>query len=212
MLSRTGRRAWPTILESNMRPLYLLGLVYVALCGGLLWAGRPEPVSSSVPIPVGIPTHGASLLSGPEWFQRMKPFCNPVEVDTRVRFEPPPAGLEGAAYGAGCYALAGKIERARELILGLDEAERIGAANIVFELAHPVADAGDDRSAGPIMALVVEFSPANYMALYHAGASEYALGQPALARDHLNRFLALYHQDDGWTGNARQMLTQLGPP
>lgn len=191
-----------------MRALYTLGLVYVTLCGGLLWLGRAAPLP--VIAAAGQPTHPASHRSGPEWFQAMKPFCNPVEVETRVRFEPPPAGLEGAAYAAGCFALAGKVSRARDLIVALDQAGRLSAANIVFELAHPVADAGDDRAAGPIMELVVEFSPDNYMALYHAGASEYALGQPDAARRNLSRFVELYRENDGWTANAQKMLAELG--
>jgi tetratricopeptide (TPR) repeat protein len=190
-----------------MRSLYALGLLYVALCGALLWAGRPAPAAD---ITQAAPAHGpVTGLTGPEWFQRMKPFCNPVEVETQVRFAPPPAGFEGAAYGAGCYALAGKIDKARELIMALGSGEQRQAANIVFDLAHPVADAGDDKSAGPIMAMVVEFTPDNYMALYHAGASEYALGQPDLARKHLERFLELYRQNDGWRSNATTMLARL---
>jgi hypothetical protein len=104
-----------------MRALYALGLLYIALCGGLLWMGRAE---AAVPVvPVQAEPHPSAHLSGPEWFQRMKPFCNPVEVDTRVRFEPPPAGYEGVAYGAGCFALAGRIARARELLSSLDASE-----------------------------------------------------------------------------------------
>jgi hypothetical protein len=190
-----------------MRALYTLGVLYVALCGALLWAGRSSP--SAGPVPAAPPHLPVTAMSGPEWFRRMKPFCNPVEVETQARFVPPPPGFEGAAYGAGCFALAGKIDRARELIAALDANERLRAANIVFDLAHPVADAGDDKSAGPIMALVVEFSPDNYMALYHAGASEFILGQPDLARTHLTRFLELYQQNDGWHSNAIDMLGRL---
>ena len=51
--------------------------------------------------------------------------------------------------------------------------DRAGAANVLFEVAHPVADAGDDRASGPMMELVLEYWPNNYMALYHAGMSEY---------------------------------------
>ena len=194
-----------------MRALYALGLLFIALCGGLIWMGRalPAPVLPVQPV-TPTPSHPAPQISGPEWFQRMKPFCNPVEVETRVRFQPPPAGYEGAAYGAGCFALAGKIGHARELILALESSQRRMAADLVFELAHPVADAGDDTAAGPIMGMVVEFSPDNYMALYHAGASEYALGQPALAHRHLARFLELYKQPDGWRSNAEAMLAKLG--
>jgi hypothetical protein len=194
-----------------MRALYTLGLLYVVVCGSLVWLGvgvRPT-VTPTPTVPAQRPSHAASQLTGPEWFQRMKPFCNVVEVETRMRFEPPPAGGEGSAYGAGCYALAGKIDHARALILALDAGQRQSAADVVFELAHPVADAGDDKSAGPIMELVVEFSTYNYMAMYHAGASEFALGQPALAKQHLTRFLELYQQADGWRSSAQSMLAKI---
>ena len=194
-----------------MRPLYALGLLYIALCGGLIWMARAQPVPGLAPAPSPSQPapHQVTGISGPEWFQRMKPFCNPVEVETRIRFEPPPTGYEGVAYGAGCFALAGKIVQARELLMTLESAERRQAADLVFELAHPVADAGDDTSAGPIMGMVVEFSPHNYMALYHAGASEFALGQPELSRRHLSRFLELYQQPDGWRSNAESMIARL---
>jgi hypothetical protein len=197
-----------------MRALYSMGLLFIALCGGLLWLGRAQAVpAAGVPAPpAGLAPHPVSQLTGPEWFRQMKPFCNPVEVETRVRYQPPPPGYEGVAYGAGCFALAGKIARARELLLTLEEAQRQMAADVVFELAHPVADAGDDASAGPIMGLVVEFSAYNYMALYHAGASEFALGQSGPARTHLTRFLELYQSEDGWRGNARSMLARLDAP
>ncbi len=194
-----------------MRALYAMGLLFIALCGGLLWLGRAQPVpATALPVaPAELSPHPVSQLSGPEWFRQMKPFCNPVEVETRVRFRPPPPGYEGVAYGAGCFALAGKIGRARELLLTLETAQRRMAADVVFELAHPVADAGDDASAGPIMGMVVEFSTNNYMALYHAGASEFALGQPEPARTHLTRFLELYKAEDGWRSNAQSMLAKL---
>lgn len=192
-----------------MRALYAIGLLFIALCGGLVWIGHARPAAALAAGPVELAPHLVSPLSGPQWFQQMKPFCNPVEVETRVRFQPPPAGYEGVAYGAGCFALAGKIARARELLLTLETGQRRMAADVVFELAHPVADAGDDASAGPIMGLVVEFSTDNYMALYHAGASEFALGQRDLSRTHLRRFLELYSSEDGWRGNARSMLAKL---
>jgi cytochrome c-type biogenesis protein CcmH/NrfG len=72
-----------------------------------------------------------------------------------------------------------------------------------------VADAGDDASAGPIMRLVVEYQPRNYMALYHAGISEYMLGHLDYARSHLERFLQLYTAEDGWRSNAREVLGRI---
>ena len=73
-----------------------------------------------------------------------------------------------------------------------------------------MADAGDDLSAGPIMELVVEFWPNHYMALYHAGMSRHALGQPDLARPHLESFLEHYEANDGWRRNAIRVLREIG--
>jgi tetratricopeptide (TPR) repeat protein len=110
---------------------------------------------------------------------------------------------------AACYALAGKIGRARETIDRLAAGDRPAAAGIVFAVGHPVADAGDDESAGPIMRLVVEYQPDNYMALYHAGISEYILGHADLARANLEKFLSIYQAEDGWRANARTVLGRL---
>ena len=193
-----------------MRTLYLLGSGYLAVCVLLLLAPKPAR-----PQPQPTPPHHTtppSTGSAPEWFTAMKPFCNAVEVQTRIEYQPPPSGLEGAGYGAACYALAGKIDEARGLILGLPEGERAGAAGIVFNIGHPVADAGDDKSAGPIMELVLEFCPDNYMAQYHAGMSEYVLGLPDLARTHLRTFLQQYQANDGWRQNALEVLGRLEGP
>jgi hypothetical protein len=92
----------------------------------------------------------------------------------------------------------------------LESGARSTAAGIVFAIGHPVADAGDDQSAGPIMRLVVSYQPENYMALYHAGMSEYILGQMDLAKTHLTQFLDLYHENDGWRSNALDVLHRLG--
>ena len=78
----------------------------------------------------------------------------------------------------------------------------------MFEIGHPVADAGDDKSAGPIMELVVEFCPNHYMALYHAGASEFALGQGELARQHLESIPPATTTRTTAGGPARSMIVQ----
>ena len=184
------------------RVLYAAGWGYVALCGWVLVrpGGTLRPAHAPAPA-----FHG----DAGQWFSRMKPFCNAVEVEVQQQYTPPPAGAEGAGYSAACFALAGKIDRARATIDHLDSAERPAAAGIVFSVGHPVADAGDDQSAGPIMRLVVEYQPDNYMALYHAGISEYILGHTDLARTHLERFLAIYHAEDGWRSNARTVLDRI---
>jgi hypothetical protein len=189
------------------RALYAAGWGYVALCGVVL-ATRADPVPAGrggEPVSPVAPFRGEAG----EWFAKVKPFCNAVEVEVRQQYAPPPATVDGAGYSAACYALAGKIDRARETIDRLSEGDRSTAAGIVFMVGHPVADAGDDQSAGPIMRLVVTYQPDNYMALYHAGMSEYILGQMALARTHLRQFVALYGTEDGWRGNALDVLRRL---
>jgi hypothetical protein len=106
-------------------------------------------------------------------------------------------------------ALAGKIDDARRAIDALGDADRQRAANIVFEIGHPVADAGDDRSAGPIMELVIDYVPGHYMALYHAGMAEYMLGQRDVAKHNLTEFLRFYSPKDGWRSNAEEVLGRL---
>ena len=189
------------------RALYAAGWGYVALCGLVLLTRSgvaPGAHGGESPAPAA-PFRGAAG----EWFAQVKPFCNAVEVEVRQQQLPAPATVDGAGYSAACYALAGKIDRAREVIDRLPSSDRSTAAGIVFEIGHPVADAGDDQSAGPIMRLVVSYQPRNYMALYHAGMSEYILGQMDLARTHLTQFLDLYHSADGWRSNALDVLHRL---
>ena len=191
-----------------MRKLYLLGFAWLALGGlSLVTAAAPPVVLRHG---VAQPTEYSG--SGGAWFQTARPFCNPVEVNVRIRWNPPPEGLQGTGYAAACFALAGRVDQARNLILELDPDDRWRAAGIVFNVGHPVADAGDDRAAGPIMELVVEFWPNHYMALYHAGASRWALGEPDGARRYLRDFLDSYEIEDGWTANARSILDEIDQP
>jgi hypothetical protein len=185
------------------RALYAAGWGYVALCGLLVATPRPRQ-------PGGL--HGPTAPFRGEaaaWFAGMKPFCNAVEVEVQQQYRPAPEGPQGSGYSAACFALAGKIERARATIDRLPAGDRSEAAGIVFAVGHPVADAGDDASAGPIMRLVVEYPSGNYMALYHAGISEDILGHAEVARTHLQRFLAIYQPEDGWRANAKAVLARL---
>jgi hypothetical protein len=162
-------------------------------------------------VPAPRPAPAAAGFGGPadQWFAAIKPYCNEVEVEVMQRQHPAPQTLEGRGFSAACYALGGKLARARAVIDALQPQSRPRAAGIVFNVAHPVADAGDDRSAGPIMELVIDYWPSNYMALYHAGMSEYALGERVPARSHLESFLSLYHEDDAWRRNALDVLQRL---
>lgn len=152
-----------------------------------------------------------SLNPAQQWFQNIKPHCNSVEVITTMKNSPPPKTTEGMGYAAACYALAGKIDQAEELIKPLTKKQQKYAAGIVFGIGHPVADAGDDQSAGPIMNLVVKYQPWNYMALYHAGMSAYILGDLETSQQHLESFLEIYQNNDGWRKNAITVLNRIKP-
>jgi hypothetical protein len=188
------------------RALYAAGWGYVAFCG--LLVATPQARQRPAPHASAGPYRG----EGSAWFAGMKPFCNAVEVEVQQQYRPAPAGVKGSGYSAACFALAGKIERARETIDKLPAGSRAEAAGIVFAVGHPVADAGDDRAAGPIMELVVDYSPNHYMALYHAGMAEYMLGQHDLARKNLTAFLDIYRAGDGWVTNAREVLARIDDP
>jgi hypothetical protein len=191
---------------------YVVGLSYMALCAtAVALSRRPVELQATprhapvAPVPAEAPIDDAAA-----WFTAVKPFCNTVEVETALTQRPAPDGTLGAGYGAACLALGGKIDRARAVLAALPADQRWRAAGVVFEIAHPVADAGDDRSAGPIMALVTEFWPNHHMALYHAGASEFAVGDFDAARRHLKAFMDQYQPEDGWRANARQLLERIG--
>ena len=193
------------------RPLVFAGVGYLLVCGAVAirHAARPQSLPSEGPSQP-LQTEAVNFNgSATEWFAAVRPTCNVVEVVVSLRQHPAPRTVEGQGYSAACYALGGHIDSAHAVIDRLAGSDRYRAAGIVFNVGHPVADAGDDRSAGPIMELVLEYWPNQYMALYHAGMSEYALGQPALARQHLTSFLSYYHENDGWTQNARDVLARL---
>lgn len=191
------------------RAIVLVAFAYVSLCLAAVAAARRQ-ISFDGHAPVNPYLAEAPDSDAAVWFQTIKPYCNAVEVEVTMRRSGPPGGELGTAYQAACYALAGRIDQARGAIESLDGDARWRAAGVVFEVGHPVADAGDDRAAGPIMALVADYWPNHFMALYHAGMSEYATGDLATARRHLAAFLELYPTADGWRSNAATVLGRLG--
>ena len=189
------------------RPFYLLGWGYVAICGALVARAYRSPAPAPLHV-AGVPSTPAPTDAA-QWFRRVKPYCNAVEVTVVERQVRPPETVDGAGYHAACFALAGRTDEARKVIDRLKPAQRHRAAGIVFDVGHPVADAGDDRSAGPIMELVIDYWPNHYMALYHAGMSEYMLGQHDLATRNLEQFLVTYQVNDGWRSNALEVLARM---
>jgi serine/threonine protein kinase len=195
-------RAWrkPAVALIAIFGLVLLGGEYFPRLSAEVFSIPTEDSKSSRSVP---------RSAAATWFATAKPFCNSVEVSQFLARSKPPGGWEGAGYQAGCYALAGRIEPARQLISKLNPDEQWRAAGIVFDLAHGVADSGDDVAASPIMKMVLAFWPNHYQAMYHAGMSDYALGDYASAKLLLESFLNLYHQEDGFRHNAQQALARI---
>ncbi len=200
----TDAPRWPLDSDSGAAPPWAWSERRWRSAGGRWCLAR---VSGIRPVPPAGTTRPVSPAEA--WLTRMRPHCNTVEAVQTVLRQPPPEGAEGAGAGAACLALGGKMDAARKRILALPEGQRPRAASVVFDAGHPVADMGDDVSAAPIMQLVLEFWPENFQALYHAGMSEYALGRPTQARPLLERFMALYHLEDGFTRAARRALERI---
>jgi hypothetical protein len=136
--------------------------------------------------------------------EKPSPHCSPLDAETRIA-DPEMSEIDRAT----CLAIAGKIADARTRLFAMSAAERSTAVQRIFNIAHPIADRGDDKSAGPIMALVVEMWPENYMAVFHAGMAEYARGHDPVARAQLERFLEMYPSPDVWRQRAQQALAAI---
>jgi hypothetical protein len=171
----------------------------------------------SAPEPEPKPSHQVSVTPSPSvppapqdslepWIDRIRPFCNVEDVDLFTDLRPPPGTEQGVAYEAACFALAGRIPKARALILGLPVERRVQAVGTVYDVATSTFAADLDPAVGPIMELVLEFWPNHYLALYYAGRTRFATGDLQGAAVLLSRFLDLYPRDDHLTANARRML------
>jgi len=193
------------------RAFYALGIGYVLLCSSLVvWRSvdRRPPGSATR----NLSDHSSSGLPhtpGAVWFERVRASCNAVEVESRLARDPYPDDRDGVAYGAACLALAGKMDRSRNLIRQLAAADRSPAASVMFEVGHLVADAGDEKSAAPLLELVLDYQPDNEMALYHLGLAEQATYKFDSARRHLQRFVDLHPQRDSLRENADRSLAFL---
>lgn len=77
---------------------------------------------------------GPTGTEATRWFAAVKPYGDALEAEPRIAADPAPAGRDGAGSRAACFALAGPIERAREILDGM---ERDSAR---FLAAHAVDD------------------------------------------------------------------------
>ena len=170
-----------------MRKIYLLGLLYVGLSlaylmrPGSLWPS-PTILPSPSPFPTILPSPPPSRSipsvdpnDAVAWFPLREGLLQPGGGGDPAYLEPR-TSIRRRHRVRGRVPRAGRTRRhGTGADLELPEELRWHAAGVVFNVGHPVADAGDDLAAGPIMELVVEFWPNHYMALYHAGAARYEL-------------------------------------
>lgn len=185
-------------------PLALLALVLGPATVHLLREPpAPPPVEVAL---VQSPVQPRRVASPEEWFQGIRRRCTPGDVRLATDLNPPPPGVEGVGYKAACYALARQTASARALLLGLPEEARAQGASRVYEVGQALAAEGRHDLAGPLMELVLEFWPNHDLALYHAGSSRFATGDPVAAHGFLGKFLDLHGQEDDLTADARRMM------
>lgn len=199
---------------NNHQAITVLGLTSTILVGWLIAFSASQPSSQTTSdrhhSNTKPPSQAQQALNNEQqWFQNIKSQCNAVEVVTAMNNTNYPQTPKGVGYAASCYALAGRIDLADRVIQELPPNQQVYAAEVVFHIGHPVADAGDDRSAGPIMDLVLRYWPQNYMAAYHAGMSAYILNDYPQAQKHLTEFLHLYQTQDQWTNQAQKALARI---
>ncbi|HKJ03313.1 MAG TPA: hypothetical protein VJ997_12690 [Longimicrobiales bacterium] len=164
-------------------------------------APAPAPaVRSPQPAPVRVVTDPVA------WFQAIRPRCTPADVTLSTDLNRPPKGVQGTGYEAACFALAHRIPKARAILLGLPEDDRIRGASIVYDVAEDLATRGKHDMAGPLMELVLEFWPNHYLALYEAGSARFASGDLAGAQNYLTRFLEVNEGNEDLVANAQRMI------
>lgn len=177
----------------GVRPIFVIALV-AAVALPALWVWRIG-VRPTIVISGAASEPRSALPAG----------CTPLEVEETIR-----SAAMTDIDRVTCLAVAGKIDRARAMLRAMPARTQTAAISRVFAVAHPIADRGDDASAGPIMWLVVEFWPQNYMAVFHAGMADFALGRDDAARTQLENFLQMYAQQDVWRARAERALAAIG--
>jgi hypothetical protein len=131
-----------------------------------------------------------SRFDADQWIRSMWRACNAGDLEADASWRPPPPTPHGQMYLAACVALAGQIERARDIIDALPEANRTEAAGVLSTATFPAARQERYEVAGPAMELVLEHWPTMEGAIFHAGRGRLATGDLDGARDYLLRYVA----------------------
>jgi hypothetical protein len=191
---------------SNMLALIAFAVIISPIAASVLKrdkapAPAPAPeVRRPDPKPVRAATDPAA------WFAGIRSRCTPADVTLATDLNRPPHGVDGTGYEAACFALARNTAKARAILLGLPENDRLRGASLVYEVAEGLAGGGRHDAAGPLMELVLEFWPNHYLALYEAGRARYASGDLSGAQVFLARFLQEDQADDEMVANANRMM------
>ena len=209
------RVAYPLPSCTGMKTLQkiLPVLAFVMILGPparrILRPEEPAPVATAVRVSVTPPPPEAPPATASDWFDAIRANCTPAHAQLAVDLSRPPEGTVSTGYQAACFAIAADVPKARALILGLPEGDRLQAASVVFNVAQAMVERGQEMGAGPLMELVLEFWPNHYVALFEAGVTRYAEGDYTHARIYLQRFLDVYVQNDQRTQRALRMIDDM---
>ena len=229
---RTPATAAPAAVVP-VRPVFVLGLlvaVAITLYGlqrartrrtaaEAAAAAEPSGVEVRSPRRAWVPTEVLADLpaelatsAAARWFAGARAHCNPVELEGVLADTARPGGPDGAAFAAACAALAGNLAVARAQVMAVDADNRGYASQVMFAVAHPLADRRNgDPAIAAIMRLVLEFWPENIIALYHLGIAEF-MAQDPRAAEHLRTFRERHPARDGFGAAADLLLREIAQP
>ena len=188
----------------------------VGVCGALrLVRGHaarrrlPTRASGEPPVPIRSPRSAAAPASGSPRSSRSAMPSRSRSASSTCR---PRATSRARATARPATRSPGRSTRARTVIDALAAGDRAQAAEHRFKIGHPVADAGDDQSAGPDHAARGEL-PARQLhgalprrdVRVHPGPDGFRAHPP-------EQFIDLYRAEDGWRSNALDVLRRLERP
>lgn len=190
-----------------MRSLYTIALLYIGVSVFAIIRG-PPPMEYETRLDT--PAYQASdyPYSAERWFLFNRQYCNQTEADVYLHHYPPPSGdPDTPVYVAACFALAGQLDDAKEVIDRLGAKRRMKVAATIYEVVDPVQVS--HPSAAPLMELVLEYWPSHQLALYYAGMARLELGDDRVARRHLETFLEYHAESPALARQVRRALRSL---
>jgi thioredoxin-like negative regulator of GroEL len=187
---------------------------YILLCIGAIVARRLSPSEPAADLHGGVAPANAPTGPLPEaarWFTANQRGCNAAEIEKRLELTPPPSGSVGLVFKAACYAIAGKSERAREIIDAIPPSDRASSILELERVIHPTADGGIDEITLPLCELVLDRVPDEPFALLQAGLAQHLAGNETAAGRHLSRFLSVHPTQDVARERALRALKEIDP-